>query len=197
MNPGTYTRKFSHKLPKDLPFSMKEECGEVAYSATVVLFCSDQNDLKFKYNFVVLPVIDLNGYPQLKVPCTQKAVCGSNFIPFLPTKTRLIATLPRKAYARGETIDIEAQLDNSSDGTGIVHFKITLYKVVEFDSRLNRIPPKKLETEISKTIENSWFAKKTEKYLIHFPIPSNIFPNTHKSTKIIKVTYCLKIMAKV
>lgn len=169
--------------------------GEVTYTATVLVVCTNEDNVMFNCEFTVLPVFDLNEYPQFKVPRTQKTVYGKSFIPFLSSTSILIATLPRSAFVRGETINIEAKIiNNSKISSGFVSLTTGLYKVVEFYSGKDRTPNKKLKTKITEIVKES---SDDLDFLIQLPISTEMLPSSHKKTKVLFVTHYVKIMAKV
>lgn len=111
-------------------------------------------------------------------------------------KTIFEANFPRTAYVRGEMMEIEARITNDTDSGGIVHLKFALYKKVEYDSGTD-LTPKKVETEIRGVKAEEAFRVGTQKLLIQLPIPSAMLPDTHKLSKVVKVTHLVKLMAKV
>lgn len=71
IEPGSYSYHFMHKLPSDLPASIMENYGGIQYRARIIFYSAEEEDIKFKCDFTVLPLIDLNLMPQLNVPWQQ------------------------------------------------------------------------------------------------------------------------------
>lgn len=198
LQPGKYVYNFSQVLPSMLPFSVKRQYGEVTYTAKVSICCDYEPDMNFDCNFTVQALVPLSVAPPFDAPCKAKAVYESSYIPFLSTTNIIEATLPKTNYIRGDKIEIDVKLTRNSNSNGKVYFKIMLIEVAEFDSGLlDRIPNKKVETEVSNRTSDKTIDKMNELFSFDFLIPKEMTPSSHKTTKILILTHYLKIKLKV
>lgn len=117
MGPGDFQYPFSFKLPPALPgsfFSGGDESGRVKYSVEAVIHRPGKLDFTQKRSFQIRGVLDLNSVGAARQEVRGE---GQTTLSCLGLSRGVITAalrLPRRAYALGERVSVQAHVVNDS-----------------------------------------------------------------------------------
>ena len=127
---GVYTYAFLCFLTAGLPSSVDAKNGSISYSVQAILDIPwRMNVFAFK-SFTICENLDLNLYPDLKMPCEEEYVANSCFL--LPSQPVLLeASIPYSGYSCGDTINVAIKVINNSNKP-VPRVKIELLRRIKY-----------------------------------------------------------------
>ncbi|GAB6023916.1 hypothetical protein CHUAL_008649 [Chamberlinius hualienensis] len=115
LSSGEYEYPFSQVLPSDLPSSFEGDSGSVRYTCSSHISVPWKFDPKCKTAFTIMEVVDLNTLPGIEKPCGGQSAKTLGFLCFKSGSITAAMSLDKQGYVPGESINIQAEINNSSD----------------------------------------------------------------------------------
>ncbi|GAB0088638.1 hypothetical protein DMENIID0001_031000 [Sergentomyia squamirostris] len=144
---GSHSYTFTCVLPHSLPGSMFGIYGKIEYKAQVKFDVPWTYDDNFNRVFKVLPNVDLNQEPSLRMASVTERV--QKFCSWSCTMSPAVITitLPQTGFLRKDIIPIGIRISNSSsvEVTGV---QVKLIKSVSFKSTTPKVKERKERTKI-------------------------------------------------
>lgn len=188
VKPGTYNYDFSHRLPRNIPYSIEGVHGFVRYFVSATLDLPwELNDKNLVKPFTVLRYEDLNYMSGMRDPrevITRKEIDSPSWIFWKGATGYVImkGSIPRCGYAPGEKISVDVEINNQST----VEIESVIISLQNVGSYVCQTPWAKLEkstnVKISEVIAENVKAGYTKKIKEHLLVP--------QSTSITSVMYC-------
>lgn len=152
-------------------------------------------DLKYSFGFTVIKVYDLNyDTPAMRTPL--KAETTKNFFLGLGSKAVYISTeIPARGFVAGQTVPITIATNNESS-TDVKELKISLKKVIQYNSQSPRAKTRKRIESTSEIRHSGVQRKSKESAVVHMVFPA-VPPTNITFSSIIQVSYFIQIVAKV
>ena len=130
---GVHTYRFSRFLPSELPYSVDVKHGSICYSVKSILDIPWKLDVCTFKRFTICENLDLNLYPDLKMPCEEEYV--SKLCCLLRSKPVFLeASIPYSGYTCGDTINVAIKVINNSNET-VPGVKIELLRRIKYSFR--------------------------------------------------------------
>ncbi|XP_059610436.1 arrestin domain-containing protein 2-like [Phlebotomus argentipes] len=145
--PGQHSYNFACSLPPSLPGSIFGAHGKIEYIAKVNIDIPWALDDKFSRSFRVVPSLDLNHDPQLRLPVESERV--KNYCSWKCSTSPAIITvkLPQTGFITGDNIPVSVHISNLSSVT-IQGVQVKLMQRCEFFATTPRHKSKSNETKI-------------------------------------------------
>lgn len=185
---GSYTYDFSHRLPRNIPYSVEGVHGFVRYYVSATLDLPwEINDKVLVKTFTVCRYEDLNYMSGMRDPrevITRKEIDSPSWI-FWKGGTGFVimkGSIPKCGYASGEKINVDVEINNQST----VEIESVIISLQNVGSYVCQTPWSRLEkstnVKISEVIAEGVKAGYTKKVKEQLLVPPN--------TPITSVMYC-------
>lgn len=199
---GNYKYEFKHRLPRNIPYSVEGQYGNVKYFVQATLDIPwDLYDRKVVKPFTVLRYEDLNymsGMREGRELSIQKQIDSSAWF-FSKSSLGLItikAQIPKCGFAPGEKINVDVSIDNQTSAD-IENVLISLQCNENYTAQT---PWAKLEEKISNKISEtiadgikSGFTKKIKESVL---VPENSKITSVMYSNVFQISYHVQITAK-
>jgi hypothetical protein len=148
MGPGSYSFKFSHLLPINIPTSFESNGGKVKYYVEATFFRITRiGKLKAKMQFTVATYLDLNLYPSLRIPAEEESLSTFCCMFYRSETLQISCRIPQTGYVMGEKVEVTLEINNATSNE-IENTSIQLIQVVKFLSKYPNIRTKLYYTMI-------------------------------------------------
>lgn len=202
LGPGNFRYEFSHRLPRNIPFSVDGTYGNVKYFVQATIDIPwDLYDRKFLKPFTVLRYEDLNymsGMREGREVSIQKQIDSSAWF-FSRSSLGLVtikAQIPRCGFAPGEKINVDVSIDNQTSAD-IDNVLISL----QYNENYAAQTPwakleEKISNKISETIAEGIKAGYTKKIKESVLVPENSKITSVMFSNVFQISYHVQITAK-
>lgn len=193
--PGIVTFKFSCKLPKHLPSSVRSRNGKISYKIEAILDTEWNFDVYSKLPFTIIRFEDLSAKTELMIPRNDEVItsfCCWN----CRTKPLILSVeIPFSGYVNGQNISIKIAIDNRC-GFDVSQTIISLKKVFSFTSQ----KPEHREWIEKKTLVRNTCqgakSGKITKFKSIAEVPQFTIPTCDLS-EVVKISYLLQVKVQV
>jgi hypothetical protein len=202
MTPGVYRYEFCHRLPRNIPYSVDGQYGNVKYFAQATIDIPwDLYDKKITRNFTVSRYEDLSfmsGMREGREVQIQKQIDSSAWF-FSRSSLGLVtmkAAINKCGYAPGEKINVDVSIDNQTSAD-IENVLITL----QYNETMSAQTPwakleEKVSNKISETIADGVKAGFTKKIKESVLVPENSKITSVMYSNVFQISYNVLITAK-
>lgn len=199
---GNYQYEFEHRLPRNIPYSVDGQYGNVKYIVQATLDIPwDLYDRKVVKPFTVLRYEDLNymsGMREGRELSIQKQIDSSAWF-FSKSSLGLVtikATIPKCGFAPGEKINVDVSIDNQTSAD-IENVLISL----QYNENYTAQTPwakldEKISNKISETIAEGIKAGFTKKIKESVLVPENSKITSVMFSTVFQISYHVQITAK-
>ncbi|KAG5682369.1 hypothetical protein PVAND_011725 [Polypedilum vanderplanki] len=199
---GSYNYDFEYRLPRNIPYSVDGQYGNVKYFVQASIDIPwDLYDKKVVKPFIVVRYEDLNYMSGMREPCElllQKQIDSSAWF-FSRSSLGLVtikANLLKCGFAPGEKVIVDASIDNQTSAD-IETVSIALYYNENYTAQT---PWAKLEekvsNKISETIADGVKAGFTKKIKESVLVPENSKITSVMYSTVFQINYHVQITAK-
>lgn len=202
IQPGTYKYDFSHRLPRNIPYSIEGVYGFVKYFVSATLDLPwEMNDKITVKPFTVNRYEDLNYMSGMRDPrevITRKEIDSPSWI-FWKGATGHVTmkgSIPKCGYAPGEKINVDVEINNQST-VEIENVSISLQNVGNY---VCQTPWSKLEKttqlKMSEVIAQGVKAGYTSKIKEQVPVPLTTTLTSVMYCNVYQVSYNVQVSIK-
>jgi hypothetical protein len=193
---GDYKYDILYELPRWLPASMEASDGFVRYHIEVYMDIPWKNEEQFKRDITVNRVDDLNEFPDLKLVLHGEEV--KTFCCLFCESASLLMTLklPCSGFTPGQDMPIYIKYENKGN-IEVEKTKITLKRIIKFNSETPKQKTKEVVDNIFDMNESGVKPLQNAEIKTVVRLPSTLLSSNENFTKVVQVSYILKVEAKV
>jgi hypothetical protein len=206
---GIHKFNFDYKLPDDIPGNVSGYYGAIKYEIEARLDLPWKFDLSAKKALTIVRIEDLNLLPELKNPLEHEILKSFGCFSCNTGPLLFKVKIPKRGYALGENLNLIIEYSNYSDNT-IKCTRVALIKCEKYTcihTQTGRVggvlsdfhipgESKLFRSKVMET-EAEGCSKKSECNVKHiFQIPSNIPVSNQNCSKILQISYELKVTAE-